>query len=55
MLTRTRPVVIYCTEGGKGSSFVTDSLLAMGHPASMLEGGLEAWIQRGLSDRQGTA
>jgi hypothetical protein len=47
MLPRTRPVVIYCTEGGKGSSFVTDRLLAMGHPASMLEGGLEAWVHAG--------
>lgn len=46
-LPRTRAVVAYCVHGGKTSSFVADALNAMGYPAFILEGGLEAWIAAG--------
>jgi rhodanese-related sulfurtransferase len=46
-LPRTRAVVAYCVHGGRTSSFVADSLTTMGYPASILEGGLEAWIAAG--------
>ena len=37
----------YCKHGGKTSSRVADALNAMGYPAFILEGGLEAWIEAG--------
>ena len=44
---RTRAVVAYCKHGGKTSSFVADALNAIGYPAFILEGGLEAWLAAG--------
>ena len=46
-LPRTRPVVAYCAHGGKISTFVADTLTSMGYPASVLEGGLDAWVRAG--------
>ena len=46
-LPRTRAVVAYCKHGGKTSSFVAEALNAMGYPAFILEGGIEAWIAAG--------
>lgn len=48
-LPRTRAVVAYCKRGGKTSTSVADALNAMGYPAYILEGGIEAWIQADLS------
>ena len=46
-LPRTRTVVAYCNRGGKTSSGVADALNAMGYPAFILEGGIEAWLGAG--------
>jgi rhodanese-related sulfurtransferase len=46
-LPRTRGVVAYCKHGGKTSACVADALNAMGYPAFILEGGIEAWIGAG--------
>jgi rhodanese-related sulfurtransferase len=46
-LPRTRAVVSYCKHGGKTSCGVAEALNAMGYPAFILEGGIEAWIQAG--------
>jgi rhodanese-related sulfurtransferase len=46
-LPRTRAVVAYCAHGGTTSGRVADALNAMGYPAFILEGGLEAWIAAG--------
>jgi rhodanese-related sulfurtransferase len=48
-LPRTRAVVAYCKRGGKTSGFVADALNAMGYPAFILEGGIEAWMQADLA------
>lgn len=46
-LPRTRAVVAYCVRGGKVSCSVADALSAMGYPAFILEGGLDAWLAAG--------
>ena len=46
-LPRTCAVVAYCKHGGKTSSAVADALNAMGYPAFILDGGIEAWITGG--------
>lgn len=42
-LPRDKDIVIYCVRGGSVSNSVLDRLLAAGHRARYIEGGLEAW------------
>jgi rhodanese-related sulfurtransferase len=46
-LPRTRPVLVYCKQGNQISAFVAEKLTSMGYPASVLEGGLDAWREAG--------
>lgn len=48
-LPRDKDVVIYCARGGSVSNSILDRLLAEGHRARYLEGGLAAWKQRSRS------
>ena len=46
-LPRSCAVVAYCVHGGKVSTFVAEKLGALGYPAFVLEGGLDAWMKSG--------
>lgn len=46
-IDRDRPVIFQCRTGAR-SSMATDALRASGIEAYNLEGGLEAWVARGL-------
>lgn len=42
-LPQNKDIVIYCVRGGSVSNAVLDRLLAAGHRARYIEGGLAAW------------
>ena len=42
-----RPVVVYCTHGHNVSEIAAATLAAAGADATMLEGGIEAWVAAG--------
>ncbi len=44
---RERPVVFYCRSGGR-SAVATQAFRASGYDAHNMEGGLLAWVNRGL-------
>jgi rhodanese-related sulfurtransferase len=46
-LPRTRSIAVYCKRGNEVGRSVANELVAMGYPASSLEGGLEEWIRTG--------
>jgi rhodanese-related sulfurtransferase len=46
-LDRSRPVVLYCRSGDR-SSGVADALEASGWDVTSMEGGLVAWVEKGL-------
>jgi rhodanese-related sulfurtransferase len=46
-LARERPVVFYCRVGGR-SAVATQAFRASGWDAYNMEGGLVAWVERGL-------
>ena len=46
-LPRTRSIAVYCKAGHRIGRSVADELVAMGYPASFLEGGLEEWMRAG--------
>jgi rhodanese-related sulfurtransferase len=46
-LDRNSPVVLYCRSGPR-SEVAADALVASGYDAYTLEGGFEAWMEKGL-------
>jgi thiosulfate sulfurtransferase len=46
-LNRERPIVVYCVHGHEVSHGAVDRLRALGFPAALLEGGIEAWKASG--------
>jgi rhodanese-related sulfurtransferase len=46
-LPRTRPIVAYCENGRGRSASAVSKLIAMGYPASVLQGGFAEWMERG--------
>jgi hypothetical protein len=47
-LAADRPVTVYCVQGHEVSQSVATVLRALGFDATYLEGGIEAWVERGL-------
>ncbi len=43
-LPRTRGICVYCSNGIDVSPFVAETLRSLGYPASILEGGLQRWL-----------
>jgi rhodanese-related sulfurtransferase len=48
-ISRARPVVICSSSGRDDERPTMAALAALGHPAYLLEGGLEAWLSAGLA------
>ncbi len=46
-LPGTRAVTVYCADGGAASSTAAESLVSMGYPVSILDGGLAGWTHAG--------
>jgi rhodanese-related sulfurtransferase len=45
-LPRTRAVSVYCQHGGEISHGVASTLASLGYPASVLDGGVAAWLDK---------
>jgi rhodanese-related sulfurtransferase len=46
-LPRSRPIAVYCERGDTTSPNLAETLVALGHEATFLEGGLERWQSEG--------
>jgi rhodanese-related sulfurtransferase len=46
-LPRTRPIAVYCADGGQVSRPIAARLASLGYPTSYVEGGLDEWTRAG--------